>query len=527
MKGIRKMNQKELLWKVDLEDGTYQNPILFADYSDPDVIRVGDTYYMTASSFHYMPGLPILISKDLIHWKLVNYAIEHIPYEDYNQPAHAKGIWAPSIRYHNGEFFIFVGMPDEGIFMLKTKDPLGKWSKPVLVREAKGFIDPCPLWDEDGTAYIVHAYAKSRIGFNSMLGIFPISPDGTSCIGEDKIVYDGSITQPTIEGPKIYKRNGWYYIFAPAGGVRTGWQTVLRSKNIWGPYEEKIVMTQGDTAINGPHQGGLVDTPFHEEWFLHFQDMGVYGRIVHLQPVTWLDNEWPVIGVDRKGNGCGEPQIRYRKPRTSHNDPSPSYLEVSDDFKSPTLGLQWQWNGNYKESFYSLEEREHALRLYSRKTCNLDPVTLWNSTNILTQKIICPSFKAIITMDYDGLEEQEQAGIIMLGGDYVSAAICKKAGRFFLRYLEAENNNEVMHENILYEEELTQNVHTIELQLTFHEDTSCTISYRLEGEKTIPLPFISKPKDHTWVGAKFGVYSIAYESKKEDGYADFLWVKVE
>ena len=213
----------ERLWKADLGNGKFQNPILFADYSDPDVIRVGDTFYMTASSFNYIPGLPILISKDLINWKLVNYALEKIDYDSYDTPQHAKGVWAPAIRYHNGEYYIYYGMPDEGIFMVKTKDPLGKWDKPVLVLEGKGLIDPCPFWDENGSAYIIHGYAKSRIGFKSYLGIFPMSSSGEEAIGEDKILFNGVATQPTIEGPKVYKRNGYYYIVAPAGGVKTGW----------------------------------------------------------------------------------------------------------------------------------------------------------------------------------------------------------------------------------------------------------------------------------------------------------------
>ena len=265
-----------LLWKSDQEDGTYKNPILFADYSDPDVIRAGDTYYMTASSFNYVPGLPILTSKDLVNWELKNYAIEKIDEPGYDLPQHAKGVWAPAIRYHEGYFYIYYGMPDEGIYMVRAKDALGTWEKPVLVLAGKGLIDSCPFWDEDGNAYIIHGYAKSRIGFKSHLGIFPMSWDGTKATGEDHILYCGLKTQPTIEGPKVYKRNGYYYIFAPAGGVKTGWQVILRSKNIYGPYEEKNVLHQGNSIVNGPHQGALVDTVNGDEWFLHFQDRGLY-----------------------------------------------------------------------------------------------------------------------------------------------------------------------------------------------------------------------------------------------------------
>ncbi|MBO7703780.1 MAG: glycoside hydrolase 43 family protein, partial [Solobacterium sp.] len=293
----------------------YHNPVLFADYSDPDVIRVNGQYILTASSFNYVPGLPILVSEDLVSWKLSGYALDQIsessteglPHTDsaaigkrFEIPRHSEGVWAPSIRFHDGVYYIYYGMPDEGIYMVSADDPLGTWSEPVCVRQAKGFIDPCPFWDEDGRAYIIHAYAKSRIGFKSMLGIFEMSPDGKQAVSEDRFIFDG--TDPahpavTIEGPKVYRRNGYYYILAPAGGVTYGWQTALRSRTIDGPYEIRTVMEQGNTLINGPHQGALVESSDGREWFIHFQDRGLYGRITHLQPVVWKD-VWPVIGTD-------------------------------------------------------------------------------------------------------------------------------------------------------------------------------------------------------------------------------------
>lgn len=245
-------------WVSDQGDGTYINPVLHADYSDPDVIRVGDTFYMTASSFQTAPGLPILTSPDLVNWTIANYALEAVPPADvYAKPGHGNGVWAPSIRYHDGEFFIFWGDPDYGIFMVKTKDPLGKWEKPVLVKEGKGMIDTTPLWDDDGKAYLVNGWAASRSRMNSVLSVWEMEPDGTRLIGNPVMVYDGAKHgDHTIEGPKFYKINGEYYILAPAGGVAQGWQVALRSKSPFGPYERKTVMEQGGTDINGPHQGG-------------------------------------------------------------------------------------------------------------------------------------------------------------------------------------------------------------------------------------------------------------------------------
>ena len=269
-------------------DRTYRNPVLFADYSDPDVVRVGEDFYMVSSSFQVVPGLPILHSKDLMNWTIIGHAIERLPSPRYNTPQNGGGVWAPSIRFHQGFFWIYYGDPDLGVFMTKARDPRGPWDKPVLVREARGWIDPCPLWEPDGSAFLVHAWAKSRAGFNSILTVHRLSPDGTRVLDDGVPVFDGHDEHPTIEGPKFYRRNGYYYIFAPAGGVKTGWQTVLRSRNPLGPYESRIVLEQGKTDINGPHQGAWIDTPSGESWFVHFQDRGAYGRIIHLQPMQWI-----------------------------------------------------------------------------------------------------------------------------------------------------------------------------------------------------------------------------------------------
>lgn len=275
------------MWTADLGNGTYRNPILYADYSDPDVIRVGGDFYMTASSFAHTPGLPILHSKDLVNWKLIGHAVDRLPGEYDGPVRHGDGVWAPSIRYHDGKFWIFFSAPDEGIYMTTAADPAGPWSPLHLVKEAKGWIDPCPFWDEDGRAYLVHAFARSRSGIKHRLKMCGMKPDGTGLLDDGVIIFDGELDHPTMEGPKMYKRNGYYYIFAPAGGVPTGWQTILRSRDVYGPYEDKIVLQQGSTETNGPHQGGYVELESGESWFIHFQDRDAYGRIVHLQPMRW------------------------------------------------------------------------------------------------------------------------------------------------------------------------------------------------------------------------------------------------
>ena len=310
------------VWVSDLGNGKYKNPVLYADYSDPDACRVGDDYYMTSSSFNCLPGLQILHSKDLVNWTIIGAAVpyELAPVQMPERPEHGNRVWAPSIRHHNGEFYIFWGDPDQGAFMVKAKDPKGPWSEPVLVKAGKGIIDTCPLWDEDGKVYMVHAYAGSRAGLKSVIAVCELNAEADKAITQSRIIFDGHEAHETCEGPKFYKKNGYYYIFHPAGGVPTGWQVVLRSKNVYGPYEWRTVLAQGDTEVNGPHQGAWVDTQTGEDWFLHFQDVGAYGRLVHLQPMIWKDG-WPVIGTDKDGDGCGEPVSTYKKPNVGKTYP--------------------------------------------------------------------------------------------------------------------------------------------------------------------------------------------------------------
>ena len=321
------------VWVADNGDGTYKNPVLHADYSDPDLIRVGDDYYLTASSFNYVPSLPILHSKDLINWTIIgNVFTKQPPFETYDSVQHGGGVWAPAIRYHNGEFYIYYPDPDLGIYMVKSKNPSGPWSAPLLVKKAKGWIDPCPFWDEDGKAYLINGMAGSRAGIKSCLILSQMSQDGTILYDDGVMVFDGHDKNPTIEGPKMYKRNGYYYIMAPAGGVGKGWELAMRSKNIYGPYEQKVVLEQGLSTTNGPHQGGWVETQTGESWFLHFQDKDAYGRIAHLEPVKWV-NDWPLMGVDKDGNGIGEPVLTYQKPNVGKTYPIETPQE-SDEFLS-------------------------------------------------------------------------------------------------------------------------------------------------------------------------------------------------
>ena len=410
-------------------------------------IRVGEDYFMVASSFSNSPALPILHSKDLVNWKVVNYCLKHIPEFRYNNPLHGCGVWAPSIRYHEGTYYVCFPMPDEGIYMTTTKDPFGEWSEPVNIRPGAGWIDPCPFWDDDGNAYLVAGVAKSRIGYKSVLHIVRMRPDGMGIFGDEVKIFDGNENdQITIEGPKMYKHNGYYYIFAPAGGVKTGWQTILRSKNPFGPYEYKVVLRQGDSPVNGPHQGAWVDTITGEDWFLHFQDVYAAGRITHLQPMHW-ENDWPIIGVNKEGNDYGEPVMQYVKPNIGKTaeefkdtDKYPvCEPDTTDEFDTDKMMLQWQWNSNYDDSWYVTKTDAYGkktpdgsyIRLNALASTPLRPVSDYR--NLLLQKWPAPEFECVTKMCVNGLENGDYAGIVSLGVEYGAVGIVKNFGEYAIR----------------------------------------------------------------------------------------------
>ena len=418
-----------MLKRADLENGMYRNPVLYGDYSDPDVIRVGADYYMVSSSFCNAPALPLLHSKDLVNWKVINYICRKIPEDRYKDPVHGCGVWAPSIRYHKDEFYVVFPMPDEGIYVCRSKDPAGEWSAPVRILDGPGYIDPCPFWDDNGNAYLVLAVAFSRCGKKSILLITPADPETLFPLSEPVCVYDGNHTEnETIEGPKLYKRNGFYYIFAPAGGVKVGHQVVLRSRSVFGPYEYRIVLKQGNTDVNGPHQGAWIDTPNGEDYFLHFQDVYAGGRIVHMQPMIWAE-DWPVIGSPLPGQTYGEPVLFAKKPNRatdiSNTQTDSSFLpDYDDSFSGPQLGLQWQWNANYEESWYSFGKTGglHLNAVYKEEERPLCDVR-----NLLLQKWPAPQFQCTTVMDLSSLEVGETAGIVSLGANYAGLALFRAA----------------------------------------------------------------------------------------------------
>ncbi|TCZ73433.1 glycoside hydrolase family 43 protein [Flaviaesturariibacter aridisoli] len=511
-------------WVSDQGDGTYINPVLHADYSDPDAIRVGDDYYLTASSFEDIPGLPILHSKDLVNWRLIGHALPRLdPAAHFAVPRHGCGVWAPSLRYHKGEFYLYYPDPDFGIFLLKAKKVEGPWSAPVLVAAGKGLIDPCPLWDDDGQAYLVHAYAGSRAGIKSVLVLRRLSPDGTRTLDEGVLVYDGHATDPTIEGPKLYKREGWYYIFAPAGGVSTGWQLVLRSKNIYGPYERKVVMGQGSTPINGPHQGAWVRTQGGEDWFLHFQDKEAYGRVLHLQPMRW-NSGWPVIGVDSAGSGKGVPVLRFRKPNVGRNWPKATPPE-SDEFNSTRIGRQWQWPANSKATWAFADAASGVLRLFSDVLPD-SARNLWGAANVLQQKFPAESFTATTQVTFHpNAKLQERAGLSVMGLAYAGLALQRDSIGLRLLGLHCPDADKGgAEQSTVLATGLPANVY---LRVTVAAGARCRFSWSTDGTHFTEWPQLFVAQPGRWKGAKLGLFCVRPSSTNDAGYLDVDWFRLE
>jgi beta-xylosidase len=522
------------VWCPDNGDGTYTNPVLFADYSDPDVCVVGEDYYLTASSFNCIPGLPILHSKDLVNWQIVGYALEEqYPKELFDKPQHGNGVWAPAIRHHNDSLFIYWGDPDQGIFMVSSPTPskggnVMAWSRPVCVVPGKGMIDPCPLWDDDGRCYLVNGWAASRAGLNSILTVRELSADGTRAIGKPCIAFDGWQENFTSEGPKFYKRDGWYWIMNPAGGVERGWQLAMRSKSPYGPYEWKRVMWQGKTTVNGPHQGAWVHTSQGEDWFLHFNDRGAYGRVVYLQPVDWSSG-WPMMGNN------GEPYTKYRKPLTKNQKSSAiCNPQESDEFNDGQLGLQWQWHANY-DQLYGMPTANGFYRLYTQDLPQHFR-SLWDVPNLLLQKPTALRFTATAKVRFASKDDNQYGGLVMMGRDYSALVVHRQGDAFLLQrhtckgadagQTETQQTLATLmptdRDTIPYSPAIYLDLY---LRLTV-KDGQCRFAYSMDGKHYKDAGDVFAMREGKWIGAKFGFVAECSNRKGNRGWLDVDWIRI-
>jgi beta-xylosidase len=510
--------------------GVYRNPVLPADYSDPDVIRVGDTYYLVASSFHFSPGVPILTSKDLVHWTIAGHVLPKLPFApEYDLPGpvptndagarmprdqrtsgqrYAGGVWAPSIRHHDGKFYVYFATPYEGIFMSTATKVDGSWTAPVAVVAGPNLEDPCPFWDDDGQAYLVHG----KVGAGPLV-LHRMAPDGKSVLDEGKVIIEDAKALPVLEGPKLYKRNGWYYIFAPTGGVDTGPQAVMRSRSIWGPYEHREVLVPGN-GLKGPHQGGWVETPSGQGWFVHFNGEGAYGRIVHLQPLVWKD-DWPFMGEPIPGAGPdahgGQPVVQHAMPDVGGRFPAVS-PQTSDAFSAAKLGPQWEWNHNPDDRRWSLSARPGFLRLMGGPAVNLV-----SARNTLTQSLQSRSSVITTRLDAKGLVEGQRAGLAMFGAGIGAIGVIRKNGEtrivFSLRGVDTLGP--------------TAPGGAVDLRVAV-ADQAAHYSYSRDGGKTfVDMGGGILPRFSWWKGARPALFSYGDPGEAKQGVADFDWIDVK
>ena len=491
-----------------MEKLVYRNPILQFDFSDPDAIRVGEDFFMIASSFNHAPGVPVLHSKNLVEWKIINYVFDELPFERFKKVQHGDGAWAPAIRYHNGIFYAVIPFPDEGIYVSETTDPFGKWSPLRCLIPGKGLIDPCPIWTND-KCYVAVGFAKSRIGFNSCIGLFEVSTDLTTVISDYKIIYDGHDNNPTIEGPKFNVRGDYYYILCPAGSVKGGWQVALRSKNIYGPYESKVILMQNGTKINGPHQGALIDLDDNDNWaFIHFQDMWAYGRIVHLEPVTWAQ-DWPLCGEVNDPLIAGAPVAMGHYPVDIKTGDS---VQISDDFKTPYLSLMWQTPANKPEGMCKfgdglvlncIETKENPLHLVPQ---------------VLTTKVPALSFN--ISVDFVSYlkADGDETGFTMMGESYTYLCLKKEEETVYLCLFKGTYHTG---EEVVYKEKTDETYFNFMIKCENEAIYDLKYTYYVNG-KALPYTFYAKAG--RWIGTTYGIYA---RGVKDGGFARFTNFNVD
>lgn len=332
------------------------------------------------------------------------------------------------------------------------------------------------------------------------------------------MIFDGHAAHETIEGPKFYKHNGYYYIFAPSGGVTFGWQEVLRSKNVYGPYEFRTVMHQGDTDINGPHQGGWVQTQTGEHWFIHFQDRIEYGRITHLNPMTWEDG-WPIIGEDTNGDGIGEPVRNYRKPNVGGTFPIATPAD-SDEFESVELGLQWQWHANPKNTWAFLNPGAKKLRLFSDKLPE-GATNYYQVPNLLLQKLPAETFTVDTKMTFGPNENKlgERAGIILMGRSYASLALEDREDGIYLVYNISDDAQYGNPEEEMFAKKMDGNA--IYFRISVTADGMAQFSYSENGRRFTALDTPYQIIRGHWIGAKVGLFNVRKETTNNSGFADF------
>lgn len=485
----------------DNGNGTYTNPVIASDFPDPDVILVGDTYYMVNTTMFVFPGVTVLKSHDLVNWGYCSNAVPRFDFGPcYNLDGcsrYGHGQWATSIKYHNGKFYLLFLTLDEGGFICSAEKAEGPWEINKLPR---GFHDPGLFFDDDGRIFVAYGYGK--------ISITELDKNFTP-ISKDSLVFAGDI-RPGIEGSHVYKLNGYYYLYCTYGGG-DGFQVALRSKNIYGPYEEKIVIRDTTKGINfGIHQGSLIQTQTGEWWTILFVDSGPFGRFPSLQPVTWID-DWPMVGVN------GKAVVTYKKPNVGKEYPIKD-LPASDEFNETILGMQWGWNHNPDPAKWSLSESPGYLRLTTGKVVS----NLREARNTLTQRPFANYDQTIPTIavtkiEVNNMKDGDVAGLAVFQDPYAYIAVKQDNGsKQFIMVNDGETIASVsMNGKIVYLRTIASN-----------STRKATFEYGFDNKKFIQLgnELAMRFSLRIFTGNKFCLFN--YSTKTTGGYVDFDWFRL-
>lgn len=503
--------QAQQVWSPDNGDGTFTNPLMWGDWPDPDVIRVGDEFYMVSTSMHYVPGSPVVKSKDLVNWEMAGYAVDRYEedprYDMQGGTLYLNGSWANSLRYHNGKFYVAFCTPygwgtEKGHFSVcEAEKPEGPWKRTIF---PEYLYDPGLFFDDNGKVYVVHGQHN--------LFVTELNADARSVKGKPVKIWDKGVDdahnsgkRAGMEGSHVYKVNGMYYILCPAGGTE-GWQVCLRSRNIYGPYEHKVVI-QDDSSYptNGLHQGGMVQLKNGDWWFIIMQDRGAIGRVPHLLPVKWVDG-WPMLGIN------GHDAIVYQKPDVGKTYPIKSPA-TTDEFNSTKLGLQWQWNHNPDNSKWSLTERKGYLRLKAIKADSLP-----NARNTLTQRVQGPLSTGTVEMDASGMKDGNVAGFGIFEDPYAYLAVRQDHG---VRKLIACHKG--VQTTVI--ENLKQNKVWFRARVT-DRDFTARLYYSLDGKDFSPAGgVLHMDLGYPWTANRFALLNYSETEEGADGVADFNWFR--
>lgn len=522
----------------DVENGIFRNPVIPSDYSDPDIIRVGEDYYGIASTFCFSPGMIIIHSKDLVHWEIVNHVVDDISFlnPDLNwtsMKGYYNGIWAGSLRYHQGMFYCHFATPQGGWFVATTKDIYGKWKVQAMKDgngkelRGRGWDDVCPLWDDDGQAYII----ASNFGKHWFPHIYKMSPDGTQLLDgwiskdcdvtQNMEIIGGYVVKPyrTAEAGKLYKWKDMYYIYfsevRKIHGNNVRVPVMRRSKSIYGPYEEQLLMhSQGKDVDKEPNQGAIVDTEDGKWYFVTHHGTGDFdGRVLSVVPVNWKDG-WPHCGEDTDGDNVGEMTWILPKPIDKQTTIT---MQTSDSFDSPRLGHQWEFNHQPREDKWSLLERKGHLRLYAFN--QLHKGEFFSTGNVLSQRYIrWGKGEFIAKLDISQTVEGQETGIAHFNGgkDYACIVVTKRGRQQNIFY---KTKNGKQPEEVIPLGEIPSKQRTLWLKTIIDFSGKAMFYWSTDGKKYTACDATFQLKWGSYRGDRIGLFT--YNNQQEKGYVDF------